>query len=203
MALIGKIRRNSWLLIVMIALGLGGFIIMDMTSGQQSAFGSSQFVMGEVDGEELDWNQFNRTESILYNNAGTDIYARRNALWNYFVEEAIVSSEAEALGLGVSKQELIDLQFGANPSPIILQRFRNPATQQLDRQQLNEFRTAIQSGQLTDPNIRAFWAHQEKEIIKDRLQSKINALVSKALYTPTWMAEMGYADQNQIGRAHV
>jgi len=197
MALIGKIRKNSWLLIVLIGLGLGGFIIMDMTSGQQSAFGGGQFVMGEVEGEQLDWNQFNRTESILYNNSSTDVYARRNALWNYMVEEAIVSEEAQALGLGVSKQELLDLQFGANPSPIIFQRFRDPATQQLDRQQLNEFQTAIQTGQLTDPNIRAFWAYQEKEIIKDRLQSKINGLVSKAIYTPTWMAEMGYADQNQ------
>ncbi len=197
MALIGKIRKNSWLLIVLIGLGLGGFIIMDMTSGQQSLFGGNQFVMGEVEGEQLDWNQFNRTESILYNNAGTDIYARRNALWNYFVEEAILAGEADALGLGVSKQELLDLQFGAMPSPIIMQRFRDPVTQQLDRQQLNEFRTAIQTGQMTDPSLRAFWAHQEKEIIKDRLQSKINGLVSKAIYTPTWMAEMGYADQNQ------
>ena len=53
MALIGKIRKNSWILIVMIGLGLGGFIIMDMTSGQQSVFGSGQFTMGEVEGEKL------------------------------------------------------------------------------------------------------------------------------------------------------
>lgn len=197
MALIGKIRKNSWLLIVLIGLGLGGFIIMDMTSGQQSVFGSSQTLMGEVDGKKLDWNQFNRTENILYSGSATDVFVRRNALWNYYVEEAIISQEAEALGLGVSRQELLDLQFGPNPSPVIQQRFRNPATQALDRQRLNEIRSAIESGQMTDPNMRAFWAHQEKEIIKDRLQTKLNTLVSKAIYTPTWMVEMGYKDRNQ------
>jgi peptidyl-prolyl cis-trans isomerase D len=181
----------------MIALGLGGFIIMDMTSGQQSLFGGSRMTVGEIEGKQLDWNQFNRTESILYNNSQLDVYVRRDALWNYFVEEAIVSKEAEALGLGVSREELIELEFGPNPSPIIQQRFRNPNTQILDRQRLNEFKTAIENNQLTDPNIRAFWAHQEKEIVKDRLQSKINALVSKAMYTPTWMVEMGYQERNQ------
>ncbi|MCB0565892.1 MAG: SurA N-terminal domain-containing protein, partial [Phaeodactylibacter sp.] len=70
MALISKIRKNSWLLIVLIGLGLGGFIIMDMTSGQQSVFGSSQFTVGEIDGQKLDWNQFNRVEQVLYGNSG-------------------------------------------------------------------------------------------------------------------------------------
>lgn len=180
----------------MIGLGLGGFIIMDMTSGQQSIFGSSQTIVGNIEGNKLDWNQFMRTENILYGNSNADVFARRNALWNYYVEEALISQEAEALGLGVSKTELIDLQFGPNPSPIIRQRFVNPQTGQLDRAQLNEFQTAIQTNTLTDPQIIAFWAHQEKEIIKDRLQSKLSNLVSKSLYTPTWMAEMGNKDQN-------
>lgn len=197
MALIGKIRNNSWILVVMIALGLGGFIIMDMTSGQQSLFGSSQMVMANIDGKKVEWTQFNRAESVLYGNSAGDVYARRNALWNYFVEEALVSEEAQDLGLGVSKTELLDLEFGPSPSPVIQQRFRDPNTQMLDRQRLNEFKTAIETGQFTDPNLRAFWAFQEKEIIKERLQAKINALVSKAMYTPTWMAEMGAQEENQ------
>ena len=180
----------------MIGLGLGGFVIMDMMSGQQSLFGSSQTIVGNIEGKKLDWNQFMRTESILYGNLNADVYARRNALWNYYVEEALIEQEADALGLGVGKTELIDLQFGANPSPIIRQRFINPQTGQLDRQQLSEFQTAIQNNTLTDPQIRSFWAHQEKEVIKERLQSKLSNMVAKALYTPTWMAEMGNKDQN-------
>lgn len=195
MALIGTIRKNSWLLVVMVGLGLGGFIIMDMMAGQQSVFGGSQTTVGNINGKKLDWFQFQRTENILYGNSGADVFARRNALWNYYVEEAIIQDEAEAAGLGVSKAELLDLQFGPNPSPIIQQRFINPQTGQVDRSQLSQFQTAIQNGTLTSEQI-SFWAHQEKEIIKERLQSKLSNLISKGLYTPTWMAEMGNKDQN-------
>ncbi|MCB9038520.1 MAG: peptidylprolyl isomerase [Lewinellaceae bacterium] len=188
---------------MLIGLGLGGFIIMDMTSGQQSVFGSSQFTVGEIDGQKLDWNQFNRVEQVLYGNSGGEVFSRRKQLWDYFVEEAIVQEEAEALGLEVSKTELIDLEFGSNPSPVIRQRFMDPNTRQINFQQLNQIKTAIENGTFTDPQMRAFWAHQEKEIIKERLQSKINAMVSKAIYTPTWMAEMGNQEQAGIDMAYV
>jgi len=197
MALISKIRKNSWILIVLIGLGLGGFIIMDMTSGQQSIFGSQQFIVGKIDGKKLEWNQFYRIENLMYGNSGTEVYSRRDYLWNYFVEEAIVSEQADAMGLGVSRTELLDLEFGPNPSAVIRQRFIDPTTQALDRQQLQQFRTFVEGDQFPTPELRSFWAYQEKEIVKDRLQNKINALVTKALYTPSWMAEMGYVDQTQ------
>ena len=195
--MISKIRKNSWILVVLIALGLIGFIVMDMTSGQQSVFGSSQFTLGSIDGKKLDWNQFNRVEQVLYGNSGGEVFSRRQSLWNYFVEEAIVQEEADALGLGVSKTELLDLEFGPTPSPIIQQRFADPNTRQVNFQQLNEIRKAIEDGTFTDPRMRSYWAQQEKEIIKDRLQSKINNMIGKAIYTPTWMVEMGHIEQNQ------
>lgn len=200
MALISKIRRSMWIVVILVALGVGGFILQDMTSGQQSAFGGGQNTLGKVAGEKIEWNDFARTdqviESVLFQNQSRDVYARRDLLWNYFVEEVLVKKEAEQLGLGVSKQELIDLQFGPNPSPVIRQRFQDTNTGQVNRQRLNEFQTAIQNNTLTDPTMRVYWAHQEKEVIKERLQGKLGNLVSKALYTPTWQAEMGYNEQN-------
>lgn len=200
MALISKIRRSMWVVVVLVALGVGGFILQDMTSGQQSAFGGGQNTLGQVNGEKIEWNDFATTdqivESVLYQGQSRDLYGRRDLLWNYYVEEVLVKEEAEQLGLGVSKQELIDLQFGANPSPVIRQRFVDPATGQINRQRLTEFQTAISNNSLTDPTVRAYWAHQENEIINERLQSKLANLVAKAIYTPTWMAQMGYEEQN-------
>jgi peptidyl-prolyl cis-trans isomerase D len=197
MSLISKIRNNSWILVVMIALGLGGFILMDMTAGQQSIFGGTQTTVGSVNGNKLDLNQFNREEEILYGGTPGDPYANRNALWNSWVDFQVINQEAEEVGLGVSKTELIDLQFGTNLSPIISSRFANPQTGQLDRNRLNEFKNAIETGQLTDPSIRGYWKYQEKEIIARRLQDKLNGMVSKALYTPNWMAEMVHQEQNE------
>lgn len=200
MALIGKIRRSMWIVVVLVALGVGGFILQDMMSGQQSLFGSAQSTVGKVNGEKIEWNQFATTdnviESVLFQGTSSEVYSRRQILWDYFVEEIIIKEEAEELGLGVSKTELLDLEFGVNLSPVIRQRFQDPATGQINRQRLNDFKTAIETNQLTDPMMRAYWAHQEKEIIKDRLQSKLAAMVTKAIYTPTWMAEMGHNEQN-------
>ncbi|HMQ48453.1 MAG TPA: peptidylprolyl isomerase [Saprospiraceae bacterium] len=201
MALISKIRKNSWLLVALIALGLIGFIITltgpDGRDVLSQLTQSNPNSLGEINGREISNIDFNRTEQLLYGSSGGDVYARRNSLWNYFVEEAIVLDEAEELGLGVSKTELLDLEFGPNPSNIIRQRFADPATRQLNREQLNNIKKSIEDGSFTDPNMRAYWAHQETEITKERLQAKIGALVSKAIYIPTWMAEMGYQEQNQ------
>lgn len=200
MALIGEIRKNSWLLVVLLALGLIGFIMMDMTSGQTSVFGSDAATMANINGRKLSINEFNRTEQLLYRNSGGDTYGQREFLYNYYVDETLMAEEAEKVGLGVSKEELVDLQFGTtNVSPIIQQRFRDPNTFQLDRARLDGFKQAIADGTLgnQDPSIRAFWAHQEKEIKTDRIKTKLSNLVSKAMYVPAWQAEMASNDQYQ------
>lgn len=213
MALISKIRKNSWLLIVLIGLGLAGFIVMDMTSGQQSIFGSGQTIIGEVNGKKLDWNEFNKTEELLYSGSSAEVYSRRDNLWSYFLEDFIVNKEAEELGLGVSRDELRELEFGQNLSPVIVQRFSNPNVPgMVDRQQIEYFRQmidenkiadAIQTGQLS-PTFPSFWRYQEGEIIKERLESKLVSMVSKAMYTPTWMAEILDIEQNyQIDFSYV
>ncbi len=196
MALIGKIRNNSWILVTFIGLGLALFIVTSMFVGDQNPFFDNQLTLGSVDGNKIDWKEFSIAEDALYSNSGGDVFGRRNELWNFFVEDALITKEAEELGLGVSEEELEDLQFGNNLSPVITQRFTDPQTRQVNRDQLSQIRTLIESGEI-NPNYMRYWNHQKKEIVKNRLQTKLNALVSKSLYTPTWMVEQVNADQNQ------
>jgi len=135
MALIGKIRKNSWLMIVVIGFALAAFIIMDMTSSSKLGGGGGSMSLGSINGKAVDWNEFQNAEQLVYGNS-SDVFGRRSALWNYFVEEAIVTDQADDLGLSVSKEELMDLQFGATPSPVIAARFMNPQTGQVDAKSL-------------------------------------------------------------------
>ncbi|MEL6944473.1 MAG: SurA N-terminal domain-containing protein [Bacteroidota bacterium] len=128
MALISKIRNNSWLLIVLLALGLGGFIVMDMTSGQQSVFGSNATTVADIGGRKVSSNEFFGVERVLYGGGGGNTFNQRDFIWNYFIDEALVGQEADGLGLGISNKELYELQFGQNLSPIIESRFRDPNT---------------------------------------------------------------------------
>ncbi len=193
MALIGKIRNNSWIIIVMLALGLGGFIVMDMVSAGAKS-GGNQFTIGEVNGEKLDWNEFQRTERILYPNATGDTYGQRNYIWDYMVEEQLLKAEGEALGLNVGEDEMEELQFGTKLSPIIQRNFQDPNTGQMDRASLDQIRTNLGTGNL-QPQLEEFWSFQREEIVKDRLQTKLSTLIKKTIYTPTWMAQQLQSEQ--------
>lgn len=201
MALIGKIRDNSWILVTLLALGLGGFIVMDMSSGETSVFGGNANTIADIEGRKVSYQEFNSVERLF--NADNS-FNQRDFVWNYFVDEALVTQEAEEIGLGVSPKELRELQFGQNLSPIIESRFRDPNTFQVDRNSLNSYRDAIDSDQFTNPEQRVFWAHQEKEITVDRLKRKIGNLVAKAIYAPTWQVEMVSNEENtQVDIAYV
>jgi len=194
MALIGTIRKNSWILVVMLGLGLGGFIIMDVSSAGGRG-GQEQFSLGEVNGQAIDWIEFQMAQEALYTNSTIDAFSQRDYVWGYMVEEKLIGGEAEEIGLTVGDDEMQELLFGANVSPVVRRNFTDPNTGQLDVQTLNEFRQASTSGTLA-PQYQKVWDFQENEVVKDRLQNKLLALVKKSIYTPTWMAE---SIQNDVG----
>ncbi len=194
MALIGTIRKNSWLLFVMIGVALAAFLVMDMV-GQSSQMSMGNMTIGEVNGQKVEYKEFMAHEEAVYSGGGSDMYSRRNFLWNYYLNKSLFDAEADANGISVGKEELLALEFGNNLSPVIQQRFANPQTGAVDYQQLNNIRQQIQNG-VMPPETKQFWAWQEKEIVTDRKQSKVQNLVSKAFYTPSWMVDRLMEDQN-------
>lgn len=195
MALIGKIRKNFWFVLILLGLALAAFVIMDVSSAAGLGGGQADMKMGEVNGQDISYRDFQRTEQNYFNNSG-DAFSTRENVWNYYVEKSIVDKEADKLGLSVGRDELMDLQFGTQMSPIMSQNWSNPQTGAVDRTQLNGFKSAIENGDELDPRFRDFWAEQEHQIVKFHKQDKINNLVSKAIYTPTWLAETAYQEQN-------
>ena len=201
MALIGEIRKRSWILLVLIGLALAGFVFMDMFSGPRGGFGGGSAELGEVDGEPIDQRQFERAFGDLYSGSGGDAYQQREQLWSYMVEEALVSQEADATGLAVPEEERDDLLFGTDLSPIIQARFSDPQTRQVNREVLNSYRDAERDGSINNPNLVAperanSWRFQKSEVVKQRLQDKLAGLVAKSMYTPDWMAEELAKGQN-------
>ncbi len=196
MGLISDIRKKLWIVTVLIALALIGFIVMDMTSGQGGAFGSNDTVLGKVAGQTLDFKEFQKNESILYANSQVDYYGRKDYMWNQFVERAILENDAQYNGLGVSDAELAELEFGYNLSPIVERNFRDPNTGQINREQLNQFKAGLENESL-DPRLIEFWKVQRKEIKKERLQSKLEAIVTKALFMPLFMLERNNYESNE------
>src|SRR4030095_10425499 len=193
MALISEIRKKSWLLIILIALGMGGFVLMDMVN-KASRGSTNRFVMGVVNGQKIDWNDFQRAERILYPNSTGDVYGQRNYIWSFMVEQLLLNDEAEALGLNVGDEEMEDLQFGTRLSPIVQRNFRDQNTGQVDRNNLEQIKANLGTGKL-QPQLEEYWGFQSGEIKKERLQRKLTNIVKKAVYTPTWMAQQLQIEQ--------
>lgn len=194
MALIGKIRKNFWFVLILLGLALAAFILMDMTSAG-NAGGVSSLTMGSVAGQRVDYGAFQRMEQAYYQNAPGDAFSKRKSIWDFFVEDALVNKEADALGLTVPKEELMDLQFGTNRSDIIKNNWLDQQTGQWSPM-LDQFKALLESGDEINPKFRAYWYEQEKHIVKDKLQNKLNSLVSKSVYTPNWLAEEAHKMDN-------
>jgi peptidyl-prolyl cis-trans isomerase D len=121
MALIGKIRKNPLIVLLFIGGGIALFVLSEMTSGAGGPIGPVENAMGRIGEMEIDRAEFERTLSSVY--SGGDAYQNRDNLWQFYVNEGLVTQEASDMGLTVSEQELTDLEFGPNPSPVIRRNF--------------------------------------------------------------------------------
>ena len=203
MALIQKIRSMSALVLILMFTAIISFIGMlimqdaNPGGGKVSLFGSGTMV-AKVAGESFDMKDMDRIAAIKYGERGGADMQVRNALYGFFVENTIITKEAEASGLGVSKPELLDLEFGDNISPAIMQNqgLADPNTGRVDIRQLQQIQESIKNNKLPAQG-KIYWAEIEKEVIKDRLQTKLTNLVTKAIYTPTWAVEEAYKDQTE------
>lgn len=194
MALIQKIREKSALVMTLMVLAIVAFIGMLITQDSNRSWGdvSNTSTVASVAGKDMDIRDLDRTSEALYGNRGSDLNVR-NSIFNAFVEDVIVSKEAKAAGLGVCKDELLDLEFGQNLSQVIAQYVGDPQTGQIDGQQLMQIKQAIQQNTMPAQG-KASWAEIEKQVIKERLQGKLTNLMAKGIYTPTWVVEEGYKD---------
>ncbi len=197
MALIGTIRKNGWILIALMVLALGGFLLMEFMSNSQRNTQGDINTLARVNGKEIKRSDFENYQNIIYGNAQQDPFQVRSDVWNFFLEKSIVEQEAEKMGLGIGKEELADLQFGTNLSPVIVQRFSDPNTRQVQRATLQNVKTQIDEGTFTDERNRVYWKTMVEEVIKDRKQTKIINVISKGLYTPSWQAEMVFRENNE------
>jgi len=200
MALIGTIRKNGWILIVMMTLALGGFILMEIISNAQRNSAGDANTLGKVNGEEIRRADFEKYQALIYSNAdGNSSYQVRGQAWEFFVERTLITQLSEKLGLGVCRDELRDLEFGTNISPLIKERYKSPDGA-LNMNYLNSVKNAIDAGQLVDQQqfpFRSAWIEQEHEVVKDRLIEKVTQLLVKGMYTPAWQAELAYRENNE------
>ncbi len=201
MAIIGKIRKRSGLLIVIIGVALAAFVLGDFLKPGKRYKGTTN--VGVVAGENIPYTEFaakvdEQIENLKQraqkeNLSSEEVFSARQMTWQQLTTEIIMGEEYDRLGISVTTDELFELVQGKNPHPYILQYFKDPNTQQYNPQLVINFLKQLET---MEPAQRNNWLMLEKAIKEDRLKTKYNNLISKAYYTPKAFAKLDYEEKN-------
>lgn len=199
MAVIGKIRKQSGLLVIIIGVALAAFILGDFTKRNRQ----NPVHIGVIDGEEVSIQDFNKlfdenvegTKRQKQSDALTqeDLMRVRDNTWNQVLEKNLMGKEYEELGLVVTSEELFDQIQGTNPHPAVLQNFSNPETGVYDRNIVLNYLQQLDQMPQTQ---RDQWLTFERYVKEDRLKIKYQSLVTKSFHMPQAIAKMAYHDKN-------
>ncbi len=191
MATLQRIRNRAGLLVaVIIGMAIFAFVLQDLLSGGQTAFSRSQFEFAEINGNSIQYDEYQArvdklTEYYQLRIGQTSLDEQtlesiREQSWQDMVREYITKDEYKELSISVSIDEMMDMVQGRNPHPVISSLFSDPETGILNRTFLVQFIRTMND----DPSgaQKTIWLYLEKEIMNDRSFSKYSNLVSKGLY---------------------
>lgn len=204
MAVIGRIRKHSTFLLIVIGLALFAFIMGDFVRSSNRG-GSNK--LGKINGTDITYTDFfNRVsnqEDIYKRNTGKEnlsaeeTFQIRDMVWEMLLQEQLLGKEYDKLGIVVTEEEMDDLIKGRNPHPIILQVFRDPETGSFNPAFVEQFMDNIDQAR---PEERQFFNQIVEEIKKERINTKYSALIAKSYYMPEAIAKMkfeeSYASKN-------
>jgi len=204
MQIIQNIReKGTAIVIVVIALSLIGFILMDAKSGGKTSLfgGSSTTNVGEVNGEPIEYKDFTdkvkQTEDQYGGRvSGNQVYEVRQSVWDQLVAEKVIIREFKKLGLSFSPKEMSAIMFSSDAPYTLKQAFTDKQTGQYDINKVQEWwKTAKKS---KDEQRAAIESQIIEPMKLQTLYSKYNGMIAASAYYPTWMQKKDYAERNQF-----
>lgn len=205
MALIGKIREKSWLLIVVVGIALIAFILPELTKGSTPDFGP-----GSVDGNKVDQQLYSQRmmevgmmdeqQAAQQQRPYTtqDQENSQDKAWGSIVEDMIFDKEYEALGIDVSQREVDAYLYGTDGfsvMPDLAQSFSD-STGRFNARLLEQ--RIKQMEESTDPNEVSSWEQNKRDLRKQRKTDKYFQLITQGVYVTTLEAEEEYKAQKEI-----
>ncbi len=192
MSIIQTIRdRGAVIVIVVIALSLIGFILMDSKSGTGQLFGGTNTTtLGTVDGQDITYDEFNASVKQLeqqYPNSGAD---QRNQImhnvWDQMVAEKIVDKQFKYLGLTFTAKEMSSVMFSNDAPQQLKQAFTNQETGQYDVEQAKQWWAQMKKNKNKEQ--REVLVQQVIDPMRlNSLYTKYTSMIAGSIYEPKWL----------------
>ncbi len=203
MSLIQRIRdRAAWIIFGAIAISLLAFILQDYFFNKGRGSAGSGTTVAKINGESIEHAAFEHKVGF-YEQMNNGQYQRSQLIpqiWDYMVNQTLISQEADKLGIAITGNEKTDLLFGNNPPQFMQQFFTDPKTGLYDvnmaKKQIGELKNRS-----TDANVANFAEAYIDPLILQTKGAKYESLITGAIYTPKWMSEKTNADASSIAKA--
>ena len=161
--------------------------------------------MGVINGKKIDAIEFNNKVNMAeqgYRSQGmqTNEMMTQNiieSIWNSYIQEELIKSETEKLGLSLTSKELGNLLFSDKAPQEFKQLFTNPNTGQFD----------VQAAQNWFTNLKKSKKSEDLKMVNDQLinplqlrllTEKYNSLFAQGSYVPKWMLEKMNTDNSLV-----
>ena len=213
MAALGKIRKRGVALVIIIGLGLFAFIAEEAFRSCEATKNQQRQQIGEVLGNKINVQEFQslvdeyqevvKMTQNVDNLSEDQLNSLKDEVWNSYVNEKIIASEAGKIGLTVTDEELQNImKEGTNPM-LLRSPFVNQETGRFDVTMLTKFLADYKKNS-TNPQlsesyqkIYQFWQFIEKQLRTQTLAQKFQALMANCLLSNPVSAKMSFDAQNQ------
>ncbi len=190
MAILGNLRKNSFVLIAVIGMALFAFVIAGVFDG--SGFQSPDPI-GKVNGDELSITDFRNQMDLLKKSYNFNDLQALTTAWDESIRTKLLEQQIDELGIGTSIDHL-EFFLSQSPSFSSDERFVNDAGQ-FD---INKFSNFIAEIKEINPQSYLQWSSQENQFNE---QIKVNTyfnLIASGLNSTFYQGKNQYLNSNSI-----
>ena len=198
---------------IIIGLGLFAFIAEEAFRSCEATKNQQRQQVGEVLGNKINVQEFqalvDEYQEVLKMTQGVDNFTEeqlnsiKDEVWNEYVNEQIIASETDKIGLTVTDEEMQNImKEGTNPI-LLRSPFVNQETGRFDATQLTKFlsdyKRSLKNSQLAESyeKVYKYWQFLEKQLRQQTLAQKYQALIANCLISNPVSAKMAFEGQNQ------
>ncbi len=189
MAILGQIRKRSIFLIIVIGMALFAFVISGVFTSN-GGFSSNQPV-GEINGEEIDYEMFNLMVEQAQTVYGLNTTQAVNVAWDQGIKNQALNQELDKLGIDAGKNQL-ELILSRDESIILNPLFQN----EIGLFDFNKFSTYISQLKTSNPSVYNSWKIQEENIISIAKQNIYFDLIKSSVMFTNVESKIQYHLEN-------
>lgn len=205
MAIIGKIRDNSTLVIGVVGISLLLFILGDALPGCGRDSGTTG--IGEIFGEPIDGARYDtllregeKNAEMYMARQGQEMTDEirdevRTQIWDDYIKEIIYNRELKKFPFVVNADELNDMVHGTDLHPDIANAdiFKDPKGN-FSKDSITRYLERLEGDSIAKKNWKIF----EKTMKRDRLREKYDVLISQSVYITNNEAKKDFLATTQM-----